>query len=202
MRVFKVARSWKELNRIINAIGRSVASVGWLSVLLLLMVFVFALMGMQIFGYRLQWCDVAGAQPLCPPGLQEGVDCADHPDCYVPCQPDQVGGWFTVPGSPYNDQAYCERFPRDSSSSSSSSSLVANASDLTYLAQVGSATVARSNFDNIGWGLLTVFQTLTLENWNDVMVRLGQDISLLLVALISSVFVCAAGCFQGSHHQP
>lgn len=43
-RVFKLARSWKELNRIIGALARSVASVGYLSLLLLLLVFVFALM--------------------------------------------------------------------------------------------------------------------------------------------------------------
>lgn len=43
-RVFKLARSWKELNRIISALARSVASVGYLSLLLLLLVFVFALM--------------------------------------------------------------------------------------------------------------------------------------------------------------
>jgi hypothetical protein len=36
-------------------------------------------------------------------------------------------------------------------------------------AQVGKATVPDSRFDNIGWALLTTFQLVTTENWNNVM---------------------------------
>lgn len=36
-------------------------------------------------------------------------------------------------------------------------------------AQVGKSQVPRSNFDNMGWAMLTVFQLLTGENWNTVM---------------------------------
>jgi hypothetical protein len=100
LRVFKLARSWKELNRIINTIGRSIVSVGYLSLLLLLLVFVFALMGMQIFGYRLRWCAVDGAAPLCPPGLDPAADCPAHPDCFVPCDAARAGSWLPVPGEP------------------------------------------------------------------------------------------------------
>lgn len=99
LRVFKLARSWKELNRIINTIGRSVVSVGYLSVLLLLLVFVFALMGLQIFGHKLMWCDVEGAVPLCPPGLRPEADCPPHPDCYVACSAAQAFTWFDVEGA-------------------------------------------------------------------------------------------------------
>jgi hypothetical protein len=97
-RVFKLGRSWKELNRIINVLGRSVTSVGWLSVLLLLVVFVFALMGMQLFGFRLQRCELPGAAQLCPPGRAHGVDCPPHPDCFVACGAEQAGTWFDAPG--------------------------------------------------------------------------------------------------------
>lgn len=59
-RVFKLARSWKELNRIISALGRSVTSVGYLSLLLLLLVFVFALM---VCGVRRQHAAAACGLP-------------------------------------------------------------------------------------------------------------------------------------------
>jgi hypothetical protein len=36
-------------------------------------------------------------------------------------------------------------------------------------AQVGKASVPDSRFDNIGWALLTSFQLVTTENWNNVM---------------------------------
>ncbi len=35
--------------------------------------------------------------------------------------------------------------------------------------QVGKAEVPRSRFDSIGWAMLTVFQLLTTENWNNVL---------------------------------
>lgn len=98
LRIFKLARSWKELNRIINTIGRSIVSVGYLSLLLLLLVFVFALMGMQLFGYKLRFCDADGAQPFCPPGLDPAADCPAHPDCYVACSASLEGQWFPVSG--------------------------------------------------------------------------------------------------------
>lgn len=45
LRVFKLARSWAELNRIITTILKSFSQVLYLSLLLLLFMFVFALMG-------------------------------------------------------------------------------------------------------------------------------------------------------------
>ena len=65
-------------------------------------------------------------------------------------------------GSPYNGLAYCERFPRGPAGAAPAPQ---------YWAQVGAAVVARSNFDDIGSSLLTIFQILTLENWNSIMVR-------------------------------
>lgn len=51
MRIFKLARSWKELNNIINTIFKSLASIAYLSLILLLFMFISALLGMQLFGY-------------------------------------------------------------------------------------------------------------------------------------------------------
>ena len=97
-RVFKLARSWKELNRILSALARSVSSVGYLSSLLLLVVFVFALMGMQLFGHQLAWCAAPGAVQVCPPGLDPAAACPAHPDCYVACGAEQEGDWFPAQG--------------------------------------------------------------------------------------------------------
>jgi hypothetical protein len=98
LRILKLARNWKELQRILNSIIKSVASVCWLSLLLLLFMFVFALMGMQLFGWQMAQCDVAGAQQLCPPGLDNHKECPYHYDCYVPCDSSRVGQWFPVTG--------------------------------------------------------------------------------------------------------
>lgn len=97
LRVFKLARSWKELNRIITAVLRSFSQVCYLSLLLLLFLYIFALMGMQLFGYSFSSCSVSGAQQLCPPGV-DITDCPSYPDCYVPCSDSQVFSWFSMPG--------------------------------------------------------------------------------------------------------
>jgi Gpi18-like mannosyltransferase len=69
--------------------------------------------------------------------------------------------------------AFCEQFPRQLGNSSTSStisdSVSSRATETEYWAQVGKSHVPRSNFDNIGWALFTVFQVLTAENWNEVM---------------------------------
>eukprot|EP00882_Tetradesmus_deserticola_P027290 GHRQ01030179.1.p2 GENE.GHRQ01030179.1~~GHRQ01030179.1.p2 ORF type:complete len:131 (+),score=46.55 GHRQ01030179.1:120-512(+) len=98
MRVFKLARSWKELNRIITAVLRSVSQVCYLSLLLLLFVYIVALMGMQLFGHKFSSCTVDGAQELCPPGIQRH-ECPAYPDCYVPCSDSQAATWIDVPGN-------------------------------------------------------------------------------------------------------
>ncbi len=48
LRVFRLARSWKSLNRIIKVLISSVAAVSWLSLLLLLFIFMWALLGTQV----------------------------------------------------------------------------------------------------------------------------------------------------------
>ncbi|KAF6257951.1 Ion transport protein-domain-containing protein [Scenedesmus sp. NREL 46B-D3] len=181
MRVFKLARSWKELNRIITAVLRSFSQVCYLSLLLLLFVYIIALMGMQLFGHKFSSCGVGGAQQLCPPGRQRH-ECPIYPDCYVPCTESQAATWFSVPGSPYNGLAWCERFPRtdslaaDAATDHPGASAVepladpaASSEAYSYWAQVGKASVPDSRFDNIGWALLTTFQLVTTENWNNVM---------------------------------
>ncbi|CAL8301370.1 unnamed protein product [Merluccius merluccius] len=50
MRVFKLAKSWPTLNMLIKIIGNSVGALGNLTLVLAIIVFIFAVVGMQLFG--------------------------------------------------------------------------------------------------------------------------------------------------------
>jgi hypothetical protein len=52
LRIFRLARSWRELNLIIRAMFRSLTSTFYLLLLMALFLFIAALMGMQLFGYK------------------------------------------------------------------------------------------------------------------------------------------------------
>jgi hypothetical protein len=52
MRVFKLARRWEELNKIVSTIFNSLSSIAYLSLLLLVFTFINALLGMQLFGFK------------------------------------------------------------------------------------------------------------------------------------------------------
>ncbi|XP_063285757.1 sodium channel protein type 2 subunit alpha-like [Pelobates fuscus] len=50
LRVFKLAKSWPTLNMLIKIIGNSVGALGNLTLVLAIIVFIFAVIGMQLFG--------------------------------------------------------------------------------------------------------------------------------------------------------
>nr|XP_025039134.1 sodium channel protein type 5 subunit alpha-like isoform X2 [Pelodiscus sinensis] len=50
LRVFKLAKSWTTLNTLIKIIGNSVGAMGNLTLVLAIIVFIFAVVGMQLFG--------------------------------------------------------------------------------------------------------------------------------------------------------
>ncbi|XP_054602943.2 sodium channel, voltage-gated, type I-like, alpha isoform X2 [Nothobranchius furzeri] len=50
LRVFKLAKSWPTLNKLIKIIGNSVGALGNLTLVLAIVVFIFAVVGMQLFG--------------------------------------------------------------------------------------------------------------------------------------------------------
>ena len=104
VRVFKLARSWTDLQNLLKTIMGSLADVTSAAMLMLLVVFIFALLGMQFFG-----------------GLWTS---------------DAFGGG-------------CER--------------------VNMTVTCDSDGVPRANFDDIGWSIITVFQVLTGENWNDLL---------------------------------
>ncbi|KAM4535570.1 sodium channel protein type 4 subunit alpha B [Fundulus diaphanus] len=62
MRVFKLAKSWPTLNMLIKIIGNSVGALGNLTLVLAIIVFIFAVVGMQLFGknYKDCVCRIAG----------------------------------------------------------------------------------------------------------------------------------------------
>ncbi|XP_043090566.1 sodium channel protein type 4 subunit alpha B isoform X2 [Puntigrus tetrazona] len=56
MRVFKLAKSWPTLNMLIKIIGNSVGALGNLTLVLAIIVFIFAVVGMQLFGKSYKDC--------------------------------------------------------------------------------------------------------------------------------------------------
>ncbi|XP_059018032.1 sodium channel protein type 11 subunit alpha isoform X2 [Mustela lutreola] len=52
LRVFKLAKSWPTLNTLIKIIGHSVGALGNLTVVLAIVVFIFSVVGMQVFGSK------------------------------------------------------------------------------------------------------------------------------------------------------
>ncbi|XP_026065591.1 sodium channel protein type 4 subunit alpha B-like isoform X1 [Carassius auratus] len=56
MRVFKLAKSWPTLNMLIKIIGNSVGALGNLTLVLAIIVFIFAVVGMQLFGKSYRDC--------------------------------------------------------------------------------------------------------------------------------------------------
>ncbi|MEW5312152.1 MAG: hypothetical protein WDW38_003800 [Sanguina aurantia] len=179
LRLLRLARTMVGLNRVITTLLHAISSVAYLTLLLLLFAFIMALLGVQLFSYKVAFCDaVEGSYSVCPPGVQ---DCPLHRFCYLACEEAQVGTWFDADGSPYNGRAYCERFPRQLDGNSSET--------LTYLAQVGKPDVPRSNFDDIFNGLISTFTVLTVDTWGDVMhdtmKAVGNPyVSLYFVAII------------------
>ncbi|XP_035382658.1 sodium channel, voltage-gated, type I like, alpha b isoform X2 [Electrophorus electricus] len=61
LRVFKLAKSWPTLNMLIKIIGNSVGALGNLTLVLAIIVFIFAVVGMQLFGksYRECMCKIS-----------------------------------------------------------------------------------------------------------------------------------------------
>ncbi|XP_040297450.1 sodium channel protein type 2 subunit alpha-like [Bufo bufo] len=56
LRVFKLAKSWPTLNMLIKIIGNSIGALGNLTLVLAIIVFIFAVVGMQLFGKSYKDC--------------------------------------------------------------------------------------------------------------------------------------------------
>ena len=68
LRAFKLARSWKEMRELLEKMAESLAEIGYFSVILFLFMFIFSLLGMELFAHRLKFDqdwepDVNGESP-------------------------------------------------------------------------------------------------------------------------------------------
>ena len=52
--MFKLAKSWPTLNLLISIMGKTVGALGNLTFVLCIIIFIFAVMGMQLFGKSYQ----------------------------------------------------------------------------------------------------------------------------------------------------
>jgi voltage-dependent calcium channel L type alpha-1D len=57
LRVFKLARSWKSFQEMLVKIGKTVKDISNFSVLLFLFMFVYCLLGMELFGHKVHFND-------------------------------------------------------------------------------------------------------------------------------------------------
>ena len=167
LRVFKLARSWKQLNDIITTMFKSLAGISYLSLILLLFMYVFALLGMQLFGYEFIDCGgygIEAADKNCPAGMTK--ECPDHFDCYAPCESSQLGQWVTFVGVEGGLGGECVKY---GGAKWNPNKRTEEAVSEEYLVWLGRSEYARHSFDNIFWAFITIFQILTGENWNEVM---------------------------------
>ena len=57
MRIFKLARSWTSFQNLLITIGKTVKDISNFSVLLLLFMFTYALLGMELFSHKIKYND-------------------------------------------------------------------------------------------------------------------------------------------------
>ena len=178
LRIFKLAKSWTELNEVITIIGRSIMALSSLSLVVGLYMFIFALLGQQLFGFKQMFCDVTGvptAKSRCRPGLD--LPCPEHYHCFAPCLASQNGSWVTYAdplylatppdaavaggfpdfdGSRYNlGGGLCVEYPGDHGGSQ-------------WLVDLGKAYRPHGHWDNVLNGFFTVFRILTFDNWDNL----------------------------------
>lgn len=68
LRIFKLAKKWEELRKLLSTIYKCLKDVSYFSVLLLLFMFIYTLIGMEVYAYKLRFsndeCDLSeGTSP-------------------------------------------------------------------------------------------------------------------------------------------
>jgi Na+/glutamate symporter len=63
LRVFKLAKSWATLNLLIEVVSRTLGALGNLCLVLAIVVFIFAIVGMQLFGSNYSEKNFSGGVP-------------------------------------------------------------------------------------------------------------------------------------------
>lgn len=57
LRVFKLARGWKQLRILLKAMAMSIIALSTFSVLMLIIIFIFMLLGMELFAFKIRYND-------------------------------------------------------------------------------------------------------------------------------------------------
>jgi len=127
LRLLKMVKQWTSIHQLLATIARAASAIRSFGILLVLFIFIYALVGMQLFANRLHF--------------------------------DEFGAPIAITDSNYN-----------------------------------ASIVPRSNFDDFFNAVTTVFQVLTLENWNEVMYDCWRATSWVapvyfILLIVQGVFV-------------
>ena len=57
LRVFKLAKNWKQLQNLLRIVGETLKDIGTFSIFLLLFSFIYTLLGMECFAYKVKFDD-------------------------------------------------------------------------------------------------------------------------------------------------
>ena len=60
MRVFKLARGWKDLRILLNSMAKSIIGLSTFSVLMMIIIFIFMLLGMELFAFKIRYNEDGG----------------------------------------------------------------------------------------------------------------------------------------------
>lgn len=127
LRLFKMVKQWTSINRLLATIARAASEIRSFAILLVLVIVIYALVGMQLFANRLHF--------------------------------DESGAHVSITDSDYDK-----------------------------------STIPRSNFDDSLSAVTTVFQVLTGENWNEVMITCWRATSWVAPVYFISLIVQGVFC--------
>eukprot|EP00756_Hemistasia_phaeocysticola_P064797 Hpha_TRINITY_DN8075_c0_g2::TRINITY_DN8075_c0_g2_i1::g.140181::m.140181 len=165
LRVLKLARRWQVLQRVISVIAGALSYIGYLCLLIVLFIFIFAVLGRALFAGKLQrplWCHQRHDEELC--GNTSVIHAGGDQCGWVPDLPNK-----TCSGP----EAMCCRVQRKWN---------------------GLDNTNRANFDTLPFAALHVFQILTKDNWALLCFRVmreirGAYVSFFLVILVLGTYL-------------
>jgi hypothetical protein len=73
LRVFKLARSWVSFRILLETIMETLKHIGTFAVLMLIFMFIFALLGMELYGHKVKYTDHDRTAVVTPSPTQHGV---------------------------------------------------------------------------------------------------------------------------------
>jgi len=165
-RIVKLLRAFPALQRQMRIVMASLSAVAWLCLLILLFILIFAILGMSVFG-GLMWDPVdqvhlGSSVMLRVPGRT----------VLLPAVVDEILD-FTITQKPYGCKLM---YPLDDGETffvwaDAESDIIGHGAQI-----VGS--VPRSHFNTLLYAIVTVFQILTQEDWNQIMYRATQRAGL------------------------